>query len=706
MELAPSTLRGFGCSRVRFHTSTSTSGQHLPSLSSVRFPPSCKRLPSLGHTFTGCNFVGDQVRLQQSSLGAVDADSNTMRNICTEERVSPFDASDSASENIEQTKSSEKRDVNDDIKALNDDKLARICDKLIDVFMVDKPNPTEWRKLLVVSRNWIDIRSHFYKRCQDRAESEDDPEMKHKLSRLRRKLKEVDEDIQRHNELIELIKGAPSEIGAIVARRRKDFTREFFVHFNTVAEFYYGNPTEQNDLARLGDVCLAAVQNYDKASQTQSIEALNTAELKFKDILNSPSVGADSTTISNIHAEERVSHFDASDSASENGEQTKSSEKRDDANVDIEALNDDMTRRCDKLIDYFMVDKPNPREWRKLLAYSRQWIYIRAQFFKRCQDRAESEDDPGLKFKLSRLRRKLKEVDEDVQRHNELIELIKGAPSEIGAIVARRRKDFTEEFFEHFYYVAESYYENPTEQDDLARLGEMCSAAVQNYDEASESIEALNTAELKFKDILNSPSVDVACQKIDNLAQENQLDSALMLTIGKAWSTAQESTIGKDEAKDMMYHLYITAIKNFQKQLPKEVRIVQYLLTIKDPEELLCALNDAFTPGVEIEEEDSDYLYTTPEELHTFLKTLIDSYHDCTVPQVRQAKLLLILCKSFNYALGLNIIHLDLSSVNFLHVNPLLGCITDYGDNRIPGARRVMVVMILLLFSSVGSTGY
>lgn len=59
-------------------------------------------------------------------------------------------------------------------------------------------------------------------------------------------LAQVDEDIQRHNQLIELIKGAPSEIGAIVARRRKDFTREFFVHFNTVAEFYYGNPTEQN----------------------------------------------------------------------------------------------------------------------------------------------------------------------------------------------------------------------------------------------------------------------------------------------------------------------------------------------------------------------------------------------------------------------------------------------------------------------------
>jgi len=148
-----------------------------------------------------------------------------------------------------------------------------------------------------------------------------------------------------------------------------------------------------------------------------------------------------------------------------------------------------------------------------------------------------------------------------------------------------------------------------------------------NYDKASQSIEAFNAAELKFKDILSSPSVDVACQKIDYLAQKNQLDSALMLTIAKAWSTAKESTRVKDEIKDMMYHLYVTARDNIQRQIPKEVRILKYLLAIKDPEELLCALNDAFTPEVEIEGEDLDPLYTTPEELHTLMKTLIDAYH-------------------------------------------------------------------------------
>lgn len=81
----------------------------------------------------------------------------------------------------------------------------------------------------------------------------------------------------------------------------------------------------------------------------------------------------------------------------------------------------------------------------------------------------------------------------------------------------------------------------------LAKLGNTCLAAVQAYDSTTESIEAINAAELKFQDIINSPSVDVACRKIDSLAEKNQLDSALVLMITKAWSAAKESNMTKDE---------------------------------------------------------------------------------------------------------------------------------------------------------------
>lgn len=76
---------------------------------------------------------------------------------------------------------------------LDDDesRMIRVCDKLIGVFMVDKPTPADWRRLLAFSREWNNIRPHFFTRCQDRARAEDDPAMKEKLLRLARKLKEV-----------------------------------------------------------------------------------------------------------------------------------------------------------------------------------------------------------------------------------------------------------------------------------------------------------------------------------------------------------------------------------------------------------------------------------------------------------------------------------------------------------------------------------
>lgn len=62
--------------------------------------------------------------------------------------------------------------------------------------------------------------------------------------------------------------------------------------------------------------------------------------------------------------------------------------------------------------------------------------------------------------------------------------------------------------------------------------------------------------------------------------------------------------------KDILYHLYVTARGNLQRLMPKEVRILKYLLSIEDPEEQVSALQDAFTPGDELEGTDVDYLYT------------------------------------------------------------------------------------------------
>lgn len=60
----------------------------------------------------------------------------------------------------------------------------------------------------------------------------------------------------------------------------------------------------------------------------------------------------------------------------------------------------------------------------------------------------------------------------------------------------------------------------------------------------------------------------------------------------------------------MMYSLYLTAVKNQQNMLPKEIRIIKHLITIEDPRRLLEELVEAFTPGVEMDAGDVAYLYT------------------------------------------------------------------------------------------------
>ena len=291
-------------------------------------------------------------------------------------------------------------------------------------------------------------------------------------------------------------------------------------------------------------------------------------------------------------------------------------------------INQKMVKISDKLIGVFMVDKPTPTDWRKLLAFSREWDNIRPHFFKRCQERADAETNPEMKHGLLRLARKLKEVDEDVQRHNELFELVKSTPSDkIGEVVAKRRKDFTVEFFNHLYYVAESYKDDPAKQKELTTLGNDCVDALQAHDDMSGSLQALNVAELKLKDILNSPSVDAACRKIDDLAEKKELDSALVLMLSKAWSAAKGTDITKSDAKDIMFHLYMTAVANLQRQMPKDIRILKHLIMIEDPAERLSALNDAFTPGPELQGENVDTLFTSPEVLHTWASAIIDAYY-------------------------------------------------------------------------------
>jgi hypothetical protein len=53
-------------------------------------------------------------------------------------------------------------------------------------------------------------------------------------------ISQIDGEIQKHMELFTELRENPSDINAIVARRRKDFTGEFFRHLNSLLDAYNG----------------------------------------------------------------------------------------------------------------------------------------------------------------------------------------------------------------------------------------------------------------------------------------------------------------------------------------------------------------------------------------------------------------------------------------------------------------------------------
>jgi hypothetical protein len=59
---------------------------------------------------------------------------------------------------------------------------------------------------------------------------------------------QIDADVQRHNDLLDVIRKDPSEITNIVSKRRKDFTNEFFEHLHTVTQSYYNDAEKQNGI--------------------------------------------------------------------------------------------------------------------------------------------------------------------------------------------------------------------------------------------------------------------------------------------------------------------------------------------------------------------------------------------------------------------------------------------------------------------------
>ena len=64
------------------------------------------------------------------------------------------------------------------------------------------------------------------------------------------------------------------------------------------------------------------------------------------------------------------------------------------------------------------------------------------------------------------------QIDDEMERHSELLKEVQDSPTDVNAIVTRRRKDFTEEFFRYLTLLSETH--DSLEDRDGNKLGILC----------------------------------------------------------------------------------------------------------------------------------------------------------------------------------------------------------------------------------------
>uniref|UniRef100_A0A0E0QHA4 Uncharacterized protein n=1 Tax=Oryza rufipogon TaxID=4529 RepID=A0A0E0QHA4_ORYRU len=216
------------------------------------------------------------------------------------------------------------------------------------------------------------------------------------------------------------------------------------------------------------------------------------------------------------------------------------------------------------------------------------------------------ENDSSMKQKLVVLARKVKKIDDEIEKHMELFTQLRENPTDINGIVARRRKDFNGGFFQHLNFLVNAY-NGLDERDAIARLG--LGACLQSmHMTAHWSSWTLILLNQNY-----TSSVNYGVSRVIHASSSSLLATAVitpdhtlcgfMFPLHLKFSTSEW-------VKDIMYHIYTTTKESLKSISPPEMKLLKYLLNIEDPEERFGALATAFSPGDEHEAKDEDALYT------------------------------------------------------------------------------------------------
>jgi hypothetical protein len=295
-----------------------------------------------------------------------------------------------------------------------------------------------------------------------------------------------------------------------------------------------------------------------------------------------------------------------------------------------------------RLADGFTERKPE--EWRKLIAYSKQWPLLSEGVLARLERRAARDDDEERQRATRRLARRLRAVSDEMAQYSAVVEAFRAAPSrDWEALVTHHRPSLGAEFFSYLALRVRAASASAAaaapaappgaaagagarDADALAALAAQVAALVEAHDRVVEDGAALDAASDKFAALLGAESMAAAEAQIDALAGEGRLDPALLLTMARAYAGVKETDKTQEEVKDIMAHLYFKAKESFAAQAPPEARILKFLLAVDDPRERGALLEQAFQPGAELSTAGEDLLCTTPAALLNTVDNVLAAY--------------------------------------------------------------------------------
>ncbi|KAI3427115.1 hypothetical protein D9Q98_007052 [Chlorella vulgaris] len=280
----------------------------------------------------------------------------------------------------------------------------------------------------------------------------------------------------------------------------------------------------------------------------------------------------------------------------------------------------------DKLIAVFQEKQLS--EWRKLIAYSKQWPMLAPGLMARVEERAAAAEEASEEqLALRKLGRRLAAVNEELSLYQQVIDKFRAAPSsDWEGLVSLSRTVMGQEFFKYLDMRIKVSSDDGKEREQLLALGAQLVALTEAYDRVVEDERAMEKASESFNSLLQVDSLEQADQKIDELAASGRLDPALLLMMAKAYAGSKETDATQEDVKDIMAHLYFKAKEGFARQAPKEVRILKHLLTVEGERERAQALEQAFEQGPELEAGDVDYLCTKPADLLNTIENVLTVY--------------------------------------------------------------------------------